>query len=864
MAAGVVSERAEQAGHRIGLPPYDTWHSAYIFGGRPLGLDFLLRVMEATSKHGGDVWQKIGLWTEASNLEFHLKNPSRYPEEVIRIITDILHTDYPQRLADSFPEGSAGRELVNAIFFSPASYELESRRYDAGFLLGKTVLDYLPALPPDTVLPYMFGHWVANVHEWRDLEPLKEQIIAALHNPAIPSSLRQQIPQQLVRDNITPRTLETILEGCRMFGEALGSDLRERMPLLFLAGLAENEAMFNAYREDLVRLYVEAQQPAATGTNKKGIPFVSALFAHFSRQRRQTPADDTADNSLTAERRVSVIRDMMRELVRPDSTYNPNNPLDHGSRVFINDYNNYRKAISDFSTLSLDILERHLSDLRQLKSLGFDYLANIVIGERNEGLLPPYEGLGAASHFAVPVAHIQAHLRRLKESGCLEERILDEILTGMTRNVQTMQLKHEVARRNLRAIADFRLPEDTYARAIVPLLQIDEDVLRQGLASVGNIQNRDAVTAGMVLQALPKLHTLFGDKYAAVLSYFEKKHERNDIRLLTSVTNEAYVSEAIGQIVLTSSGRMQGERLVKLAVSLNLLADLNRQLGLGVAVQIVPDLKTSYEIAQTALNDAAAKVGVANLDDLVNFLPWIITKDPTALGILRGEQVQKFGEQRSYALQADVELDLKGLEGELDAYARAVSVQIPHHSEASLNAIREAARYIMAEVAGRKDLPAEVLGEVKPNLDRIITQMEGVGTYELYINPQDLRAQMEALQKVTSCLSPGGIMFGHTQQYLRNPNTWWAVIRGKQGVVGRVTIFNGQTEDSHQAIARVSKVYSQVPFNENEIDEALKTYARETGKLFLERGVLVVPGLNGVYDDYAKPAGPSRVAVRMQ
>lgn len=852
----------------VNWPPRDRWHPAYIFQGEPLGLDFLLRVMEATSRFGSDTWHKIGLWTTHSNLEYHLERPNFYSGEVIAIINSILNTNYTQRLAESFPEGSAGRELIQVIFQDPPEHEESSRRQYAPFFLGKAVFESLSALPADTVLPAGFDFWVQNAYGWDELAPLKAQIIAALNNPAISSSIRWQIPQHLAR-YVTHETLETVLNGYRMFGEPVGAVMRERMPLLFLAGLAD-EAMLRAYKEDLIRLYEHAEQTVeASGkmshVANKRVKTVQSLLqriqTYLTRQKK-APEPMHITERRNAERRVEVIRDLVRELFEPDQGYDPNHPLARALSQFTYNHN---KVVSDFSTLPVDTLESYLNDLRQLKGSGIEYLANLVMEHRLGRLVSPYVALGAETRYR-PAAVTLAHLRKLRESGCLEDRILDEILTGMTDGHQIGQLESTAARQNLNAMSAYDLPDTLYARDILPLLKMAEAALSQGLDAASNIGSRDSVTAGMLIAALPKLHTLFGDKYGAVLSYFKKKHERNDLRLLQQINNDngTYVSDAIREIELASLGRAQGERLVKLAVSLNSLAEMKTLLGMDVTVQIVPDLKTSYERAQTALNEVLSRLGITSIDDILKFRTWLTTKDETALRVLRGEQIPKLGEPRTYGIEAGVKFDLEGMRREIEAYAKAADVNIPGIPGSDLNALKAVASYVMAEVTTRKDVvPPEVLGEVKPNLDRIITLMNTAGNYEISFNPQDLRSQMEALQNVTSCLSPGGSMFRHTQAYLRHPQVSWAVIRDMQHrIVGRFTVFYGQTMEDQPAVARVSNVYSQVPTSEAEVDNALRRYAAETGRKLLEKGMLLVPGLNEVYDDFARTAGPGRVAVR--
>jgi hypothetical protein len=63
-------------------------------------------------------------------------------------------------------------------------------------------------------------------------------------------------------------------------------------------------------------------------------------------------------------------------------------------------------------------------------------------------------------------------------------------------------------------------------------------------------------------------------------------------------------------------------------------------------------------------------------------------------------------------------------------------------------------------------------------------------------------------------------------------------------------MFQGTNESGNPAIARVSKVYAQVPIDESEVDKALRSYADETNTSFVESGKLTAPGLKDFYDDF--------------
>lgn len=239
--------------------------------------------------------------------------------------------------------------------------------------------------------------------------------------------------------------------------------------------------------------------------------------------------------------------------------------------------------------------------------------------------------------------------------------------------------------------------------------------------------------------------------------------------------------------------------------------------------------------------------------------------------MLRGEEVKKFGITKSYLLRNNVEISFRRVIEELRSYAEMAGLEMKIEDKHDLGYVKEVARRIMSKVERKRDLEPEVLGEILPNLNRILNLTHNADTtYILHIDPQDLESQMEALQSVTSCMSPGGSRFSYTQEYMENPYTWWVVIKDGKNVVGRVTIFVGKDYKRPGilgrvwgilnrmmgrtfCIARVSKVHSHALVEEESIDEALRKYARDCGYSFLESGTMVVPGLKKVYDDFVIP-----------
>ena len=119
---------------------------------------------------------------------------------------------------------------------------------------------------------------------------------------------------------------------------------------------------------------------------------------------------------------------------------------------------------------------------------------------------------------------------------------------------------------------------------------------------------------------------------------------------------------------------------------------------------------------------------------------------------------------------------------------------------------------------------------------------------------------MTALDKIRSCLSPGGCNFHYTRHYLADvPDVFFATIKKDNGyIVGRSVIAVGMdSETDEKSVARVSDIYTHIPVLEEDMDNAVKAYADKLGAKFTnENGkILKVEGIGDmVYDDLMEPA----------
>ncbi len=405
----------------------------------------------------------------------------------------------------------------------------------------------------------------------------------------------------------------------------------------------------------------------------------------------------------------------------------------------------------------------------------------------------------------------------------------------------------DTAKRFARTVSRFKGHSDTTTVAYgLRNVAGDQETFTAACDSIDRIGEKgDQLTALFIGRSAARAAHIMGDKYRSFLSYMERRGGRNDV--LTVERASPDVREAVARIKTPTSSNTQMHNLIRFVR----YTDANYTLR--VTQQASEDLQAALRNAEAALRQHLEQFGIREVEEALQFLPWLQTKDETALKALRGEQVQKSGQNRSYVLRT-AQLDAEALAQEVRQYARIAGVILPELalSKPSIDSVKQAAQYVISEIDKidrKKDISRQALKEAKPNLDRILQTTNNEGEYTLHVAPQDIKGQMEALQTIPSCLSPGSMYFRHTQNYMANPNTFFATIKGKQGAVGRVTVFTGTIEDDKPAIARVSKLYAIVPVREGDVDEALRKYALETGMVFLERGILKVDGLREAYDD---------------
>lgn len=343
----------------------------------------------------------------------------------------------------------------------PNQSQSDQTMYDA---ITKIMVESLDSLPPNAALPSFLGQLLSTYFTSDESNaPMREKILDNLRNPSIPLFLRVQLGEQLAKSAVTPYSVDTIMQAygiLRENGEDVGKEVRGQIFPLMLAGLAYDQ--YEPYREDLVKLFEET---AVKEANPKKPSLISRARAHFKLKTHKEPQSlevESMDKKRLAERRVEVIRNLVLELF-PSV---PKNQDPYWSYAYSSRKGETpgQSISSDMLTLPIETLEQYLVDLRSLKEWPeFTNLSSLFFSR--EGIVSPYVSLGKASRLyeevknQIPIASILRHLNELGKSGRLDDRIVDEVLIGINKDLFSNDQIRSVARRNLKNLITHQLSQ---------------------------------------------------------------------------------------------------------------------------------------------------------------------------------------------------------------------------------------------------------------------------------------------------------------------------------------------------------------------------------------------------------------------
>ncbi len=377
-------------------------------------------------------------------------------------LTELLRGNYTQRLAGSFAGRPMAQDFVQLIsdVVNADKYDGDKRN-DLYSKIPSLILESAPHLAPNTKLPNALFHSLyAGNH--------KPQIDALIDNPEVPIALKEEIAKGLLKYEAGDMGwLETIMKAYHILDEKIGKEMKERIFPLFLQGILD-ESTFNQYSQDLERLYQKQpaysqdlerlyqKQPAETQNEKpKGIlsrarSYLSRLVNRTTSQidlSQTTSQDLSGQNEQNAKKRVELMRGIagiLREVCLPDYRKEGIEELVRNHPEHKNEEEIWKRGevlselqlgrepnkISTFlSEAPLSTLERHLSDLTQLRNVpGFVYDSYEM--RKTKDFIPPYEMAGRtiAMVFRDKRGQLLDYLKRAKP----DNRVAREVLDGIT------------------------------------------------------------------------------------------------------------------------------------------------------------------------------------------------------------------------------------------------------------------------------------------------------------------------------------------------------------------------------------------------------------------------------------------------
>jgi len=358
------------------------------------------------------------------------------------------------------------------------------------YSIAKITFESLDTLPSTAKLPNAIEYWISNLNDWPEKEPERKQISVSLENSLIPISLRRQLGESVAKAHIETYGLDLKMDCYRIFRQDISELAIDEMFALITTSLMDEK--FDAYKEDFIRLYEQynvkkSGAPRSIGKLIKKPSFISKVRDRLhskSHPESQSQTDSKPTNKKEiAEKRVHLIRDIILEVIPPAlEIVDKSQPWEREIKLggYIGANSSYHKVSLDMSTLPLETLEKYLFELRRLKNNlpEFSHLAGNLFSK--EGFVSPFVALGNASFtfvssHEIPIKSVLHYLDGLKATGELNDSVLDEVLLGMNKHLFSDDKTRTLARRNLRILIGFKLPQKTHAYDIPRLLEIPEE-----------------------------------------------------------------------------------------------------------------------------------------------------------------------------------------------------------------------------------------------------------------------------------------------------------------------------------------------------------------------------------------------------
>lgn len=439
-----------------------------------------------------------------------------------------------------------------------------------------------------------------------------------------------------------------------------------------------------------------------------------------------------------------------------------------------------------------------------------------------------------------------------------------EIAKILSEDIYVSSLRNYVRsmRPNVDDIADLGYEAEENAkrffRHVIDNVSRQED--RSRVAAVAGTVNKmyergDFASVVSLVDSLDKMSRCFGDNTRDILDYAYRTRDRKIFDKIKSIEGPDNVRKIFDTLESSSPlGNKQVRSLVQLAANLDFMLKEKIKVPSYVSGKpIVPGtLQQMSDSVNNSIGEYIRKKGITDPELATRLIKWLKSDDETAMKVLKGERVEKPGPSASYPIGVG-SLDVESMVRELYSYSGMMGLDIKVPAKPDIVQIKQIAESMVSEARKKNNIRDDVYQEVKPNLSRIISSTSiASGKYVLSIDPSDAVGQLESLHDVESCLSPspGGVCSNYTKEYIKNPNTFFAVIKNDNGrAIGRVTVFRGR-KGNNDVIARTSKIYSKIAFDENDVDDALRKYATDSGAEFITDGTIEVPGIRSAYDDF--------------
>ncbi|BCS91158.1 MAG: hypothetical protein ARM1_0615 [Candidatus Micrarchaeota archaeon] len=463
---------------------------------------------------------------------------------------------------------------------------------------------------------------------------------------------------------------------------------------------------------------------------------------------------------------------------------------------------------------------------------------------------------------------------RIKSDDQRYDKLADGILDWYSKDLSS---KWEAARLTKYALELFYLTiRNSNFKDLEPIERIIEPLKNKDLAE-GLAYNRNISD---IINNVAKIYKIFGDLYPEVIKYMVKKGNTKDLITIEAISDEKYASEVIEKLGLDKNNI--GYRAIGKLIEIAFYADLCKYLGIDIEKVDNKDLNgfldsikrlVAEKLIKEIIEERNNKIrNEANLkgtespqyneyieryaDKVIRLLD-IFGSTIKSYTKLVKEVIAKTISNNETSYESFT-VKVKGLfrmkdrhqfiyniiKEELNDYAYKLGVNTDIDKLNTTEELKKLAQSLISRVNNiiRKnkqinDIEKKKYKEIEGKLNEIINKLSnGVDSKELTVEiTRDPIRMFEAVNSVSSCISPGGVNFWRSSRAFikdalnsEEPSFLMLVVSDGNRIIARAPLAIGYVlekdgdgryllKNNRKAVALISNVYTSIP--DTEVDE---------------------------------------------